>query len=498
MRKEIIIFFSSMFLLFFATLVSATQVGVYVQQENEDPHTTCLDVTAGDTAYEVLSGVDEFEFETIEDSHILCQSGNDHNFICDNANENSLRVILLENNDWGDNSVPSLDAGDECYNYQTFDPMENFQFYSFVTYQFLNIHYCAKNRDVLGVFTETIPTGQPPPPNAEFTPSFSDICEPLSIKNMKSYINDGQATNLDEEDDVINDVPKGALLELKFTLDNNGIKNLEDDIQDIQIIGTLENIDNGDDIEYEIGSFDLSPQDKEDIILKFNIPENAKEGSYDLFVNIEGEDDYGYVYELESKYEINIGEAIPGLKLEVLGDSNKVFCKGAQNSLPLRIVNTGSFDETAVIKIYIDSLGISSTDSVIVPKSSTAYSGIADKDILLNIPETANGQVDLLTVLQYGNGQTEEKVISIDISDCQSGVITNNAEKTEILSGTNQVANSEAGSKAIPLADQKLTGTAWSNTQIINFAIIAIVILAVITLILVTIILMKKNMKKHK
>ena len=97
---------------------------------------------------------------------------------------------------------------------------------------------------------------------------------------------DTKKLNFDDED-----VGPGSELRFNFNIENTFTDKEDVDINDITIKVTIEDIDDGSDIEEESEEFDLRSEETNDIDVYVNIPLSVDVGVYDVIIEVLGEDD---------------------------------------------------------------------------------------------------------------------------------------------------------------------------------------------------------------
>ncbi|MBS3132318.1 hypothetical protein J4212_07850 [Candidatus Woesearchaeota archaeon] len=285
---------------------AGVNLGVFVEHKNGDYEVYCIGVNEGDDAFKVLSKIEKTTFKEINNQHILCNIGDgEENFICDaNSKYAWFPVLQTPAGRWHDAPIASYDAGNNCYD-TNFNSLLNFPFYSFQTHTFSNTRYCAKEGDVLGIYNDVKPSSAPEP-ELSITPNYAQICKPLEIKDVEVYVNGIKKKSSLDDGDKIKGVAAGSELKLKFDLKNIRLGELTQNIQDIQIIATLEGISNGKDLEDVSDDFDLQSEKKKSAQFTFSVPDGAKEGTYDLTIEFEGEDEDGYIFKEKIEAEVEI------------------------------------------------------------------------------------------------------------------------------------------------------------------------------------------------
>ncbi|MGM5483133.1 MAG: Ig domain-containing protein, partial [Nanobdellota archaeon] len=105
----------------------------------------------------------------------------------------------------------------------------------------------------------------------------------LAVEDLDVDCSPSCDDNLDEEDGgSIEEVRPGSTMELEINLENLWDEDVDDhDIEDIEIIGTLEDMGDEDEQEEEEEIGKLDPEEEDSVTLKFDIPEETDEDTYD-------------------------------------------------------------------------------------------------------------------------------------------------------------------------------------------------------------------------
>ena len=110
---------------------------------------------------------------------------------------------------------------------------------------------------------------------------FSDVDVKVGSKTSK---------NLDDRDTIDDEAEPGDTVEFRVEVQNN-FTNAEDlDIEDISIEVTIEEVDDGDDVDEESSDFDLKAGRDKKVTLKFQLPLEIDEDTFDVTIHAEGED----------------------------------------------------------------------------------------------------------------------------------------------------------------------------------------------------------------
>ncbi len=114
----------------------------------------------------------------------------------------------------------------------------------------------------------------------------------LKIVKITAYV-DG------DKDTGTIDVKPGSILEIKVKVENLYDEDIEGedlDIEDIVITATIDEIDDGDELEEEADEFDLDAEEDDTETIQFEIPWEVDDDSFDLSIEVEGEDENGTMH----------------------------------------------------------------------------------------------------------------------------------------------------------------------------------------------------------
>ncbi len=471
--------------IFSLEMVLAANVGIYLEPRGRDAEIYCLDVNEGDDAYVVLFKLDFTSFDVINDQHILCEIDDDVNFICDPESERALFLHLQHESGWIADPVASYDAGDNCFD-ADFNFLLNFAFYSFQTHTFSNTRYCAKHGDVLGIINEPRPTQRPGPPDFELTPTFNQICEPLRLDDIDAFVDGKRKGGIDEDGGKIKGIAPGSKLKLKMNVKNIGLEEFNKEIEDITITGTIEDIDDGDNLEDESSNFDLDPMDDKQVTFNYLIPELAQEDDYDLILEIEGKDKANQPFATTIEYTISVEKEKHKILIENIRTNKQEFCQEDIGSVIMTVHNVGSSDEKLLLSLTNENLLISQTEQLELKENDKSII----ENLLFSIPKQAEqGEYILFLLLDYSNRQTVNE-IPLYVKDC-SKEDTSTSFSSDVKTTTKKT-NSISEPSFQGFAVSKQTD---SNLPIFFILFITTVILLPILAVLILVLFIKRQAK---
>ena len=257
---------------------------------------------------------------------------------------------------------------------------------------------------------------------------------------------------------------------------------------------TIEEIDDGADLEDESLDFDLESGDDYRFDVKFPIPLDVEAGTYNTIIEAEGEDRNGTIHNTEIMAKLEIkrqGHDIRIIKTEL--DPVTVDCE-RNVKLSAQAMNLGSNPESLALEFKSDALGIRSMDKDIFLESSDDAS-IDEKTYVktlnVEIPKSVNeGTYPIYANLYWKNiALFDQKAMNLKVRDCQQA--TNEIEsQNQIDINRQQNQPTPSGEKSISIEN----GISFISSPI--FIIIALAAFIAVALATVAILAYSRRNKK--
>lgn len=240
----------------------------------------------------------------------------------------------------------------------------------------------------------------------------------------------GKTSNNLNNGNTINEQAKpGDTVEFRVKVQNNftSAENLK--IEDITVKTTIEGIDDGSDLEEESKNFDLSPGSDKRTTIKFEVPLEVDESTFDVIINAEGEDKNGTRHESEMRLKLEVDKKSHSLKITKKTLSpDTVSCNRKNIQLGTTVLNIGTEDEDDVTFEVINSnLGINLKDDVgelraepNEPESrfSKTYGFSAANDA-----EPGSYPITIRATYDNGNKKAEDSV-TLTVNECTTAAVT--------------------------------------------------------------------------
>jgi len=217
----------------------------------------------------------------------------------------------------------------------------------------------------------------------------------------------------------------------------NTFKGENPTIKGVFVRTTIQDIDDGSDLDDESADFDLGPGDDYRYDLKFHIPLNADSGTYNVVIEAEGEDANGTSYSAEVRPKLEVKKQSHDIRIsKVLLNPGVIDCE-RKAKLTAEIVNAGSNAENQVaLEFKSGNLGINSFDKDIALESSVDASDEEKthaKTLSIEVPSFLNaGTYPIYVNLYWKNFVLfDQKIANLAVRDCASAKTASKQKKQQ-------------------------------------------------------------------
>jgi hypothetical protein len=280
--------------------------------------------------------------------------------------------------------------------------------------------------------------------------TYEQVCDKLNVKDIKAYVDGKKESGADEDGGKIDAVP-GSKLELKIKLENLYTDSEDIEINDIIVYGTLEDIDDSNDLQDESKEFNLHPEKEKEITLEFDIPLNTEDDDYDLILEIEGENELNLPYSILTNFEVEINKEKHDLIFDEITLDNNILCN-SQIQLKIKLANIGKEKENIELTILNEELGINELENLNIDTESSF-----EKTYSLLIPKDKSGNFPITISATYNDGNDNKaitKEISVNCKSELSAKVTTKNNKEKITKATS-FAVSRPQQITEPITDKK-------------------------------------------
>lgn len=256
---------------------------------------------------------------------------------------------------------------------------------------------------------------------------FSDVDVKVGSKTSKN-LRDGNTINEEAE--------PGDGVEFRVELRNNytSAENLE--IEDISVEVTIEGIDDGDDLEDEAKEFDLKAGSDKRVTVKFDVPIEVEEGSFNVKIEAEGRDENGTRQSALMKLKLEVEKENHMLKItrKTLTPA-EVACNRKNVQLGVTVINIGNEDEEDVtFQVISQDLNLEIKENIgeleAEPNEDTSR---FSKTYTFSVPNSLEaGSYPITLRALYDNDRRKaEETVSLTVNDCKTTTVTDEEEEEE-------------------------------------------------------------------
>ncbi|MHA2023396.1 MAG: hypothetical protein ACTSWQ_07020 [Candidatus Thorarchaeota archaeon] len=143
------------------------------------------------------------------------------------------------------------------------------------------------------------------------------------------------------------------------------------DIEDIEIVVTIEDINDGSDLEKDINELDLRPDSDDEVTFTFDIPNELDDDDYRIEITIEGEDEDGVDYFDQWKLILEADNEEPDMRiLEVDFDPSEGIACDRDLRVDVTLENRGNRDEEVKLFVENEELGVTTYETLTVDQGT--------------------------------------------------------------------------------------------------------------------------------
>lgn len=268
---------------------------------------------------------------------------------------------------------------------------------------------------------------------------------------------------------------------------------------------TIEDIDDGADLDGESLDFDLEPGDDYRYDVKFYIPLDVDAGTYNTIIEAEGDDKNGTLYRTElSNLKFEVKKQSHDIRItKVLLSPSVVDCD-RKAKLTAEIANVGSNPENEItLEFKAISLGINSFDKDISLQSSEEASDeekMHTKSLNIEIPSFLRpGTYQILINLYWKNFVLfDQKTAELVVKDCITGATAAKTEQKEEKEEAGPVTVIQPEEKIKEQIPREELITATQEISVLEYPILISVFLGGIIIVILFVLVVVGYAKKAK
>jgi len=309
---------------------------------------------------------------------------------------------------------------------------------------------------------------------------------------------DGRKLNFGEEN-----AGPGSELRFNINIQNIFTDNEDIDINDVSVRVTIEEIDEGEDIEEESHEFDLESEADEEVNIVLKIPLAVDAGLYNILIEAKGEDDNGNSHTDDMRLKVDIDKEPRAIIVEQASlFPEKIKCSGT-STLTATIRNIGlRIEDKAIIEIVNKDIGINyAKRNINLEEDPFDVDNKFTQSLIVNIDKNMKPGIYPINVRSYLQEDIlwETKIANLEIEACsaveepqeeqpeEEPQETNETETTQVTEEPQEEAEITESEEVpvlgptttteVPLTKKPLF---WAAVVLLNIAVIASVAFLVV------------------
>jgi len=254
------------------------------------------------------------------------------------------------------------------------------------------------------------------------------VKEPTKLAIQKVNVKvDGKSHNdITDGDTIKKDALPESNVKVKVYVESlfNGDIDAEDiDIENILVTVTIAGIDDGDDLEEESNEFNLRPGKEKSVEFSFDLPLYIDEGTYDVDILVEGEDENNNDHEVVWQLQLNVEKDNHDLVIRDAKVSPNILTCSRTAELSFDVINLGQQDEDQ-IRVTVESadleLAFEEEDIELYSgdtKDDTTYS----KSLTINAKDLDIGVYSISIKAYYDTTKSgDSETVQFQVAECTS------------------------------------------------------------------------------
>ncbi|MEM3126508.1 MAG: hypothetical protein QW331_00360 [Candidatus Woesearchaeota archaeon] len=283
----------------------------------------------------------------------------------------------------------------------------------------------------------------------------------LKIIDIRAKVEGASDNNLKDGDTIQDEATTGDTVEFVVEIENQYSASENIDIKDVDVEVTIEDIDDGRDMNEEERNIDIRADDSETLTFTFELPEDPKdldEGDYDVVITAEGKDEKGIIQSDKATLTLEVKKEEDDLRINLFViNPNPLSCD--RNLIAtVTVTNFGSNDQDDTL-VTIGSSELNLEQSYVVDlneeeRDSRSFSFAIPQGIAVKAyPFTASVYYDGGRVGKTDLGDSE--TIQLNVQECKPEATTKTTTETTTESITTQQAAFVQGIVATGIAPRQ-------------------------------------------
>ncbi len=255
----------------------------------------------------------------------------------------------------------------------------------------------------------------------------------LEITDLDIKIDGDKDSNLNDGEEIEEEAGPHSNVVFDLKIENMFDEDAEDlEIEDIEVKITIDEIDDGEEIDEESGSFDLDAGDDEDVSIDFTLPWEVEDGNYDVIIEVTGSDENGDDHEIEWRLSLEVEKEDDDIIIRSSELSPPMVTCSRQASIDFKIMNIGTDDQDNVdVRIRNSALGLDERVTGI-DLDSDPFDEDSEFSRVLSFyidDDQAQGIYPITMEVEFEDGDlADSKIIELSVYDCERTTSTSTTD----------------------------------------------------------------------
>ena len=258
----------------------------------------------------------------------------------------------------------------------------------------------------------------------------------LNITDIDVEVDGKSSNNLKDGKTISKEAKPESEIEFKIKVKNsyNGTGTGDLDIEDIQVTVTIEGIDDDDDLEEDAKEFDVNADDDKTVTVKFKLPLEVDEGTYDVLIEAEGEDEDGLTHSTEARIDLEVEKEDHEVIFHRKSLSPSEISCQRTTQLSVGVINTGAQEEEeTVLEIANADLGVNLRETFDLSDDPFDSDSKFIKTYSVRVADdVAPGIYPIVASVTFDDGdETETTTLDLAVGSCAAAQETSEEEAAE-------------------------------------------------------------------
>jgi len=241
----------------------------------------------------------------------------------------------------------------------------------------------------------------------------------MIISDLDVKVGGKKDSNVVNNTRISKEAEPGSEIEFKIEIENLFSDEEDLEIENIDVEITIEDIDDGDDLEEDADDFDIKQGKDENVRIKFKVPLAVDEDIFNVIIKVEGEDENGTIHEIRWELELEVEKENHEIRIIRAALAPSIISCQRRISINTKIINTGTDDEDDVtLEVTSPELGVSFVINIDLDEGpdDSSYTKLITETISSGV---LPGIYPIKVNTFYDGKLSEARIINLEVERCE-------------------------------------------------------------------------------